>query len=189
MNERPIPTTNHPSPSDVRRLHDQLPSRLSRWTAMKSLYVSWRAACAAESAYGTARARGASRDAAAKAAFKSIADEERPIQDGGVAERICHVVDTGHGGPSPRVRGPTTEMDHELGALASPRETENANADTYVVVLCVFAFAGLALLGFYPVYSTRTGDGATAPTRAIACRQATDPATSSPAVKLAPTCR
>lgn len=188
MNERAIPTTNQPVRSDLRRLQDQLPLRLSRWAAMKALFVSWRAACAAESAYGTARARGASRDVAAKAAFESMVAEERPNQDAGDAERVRHVVDAGHGDSPLRVRA-ATEMDHELGALASHRQTASTNADTYVVVLCVLAFAGLALLGFYPVHSIRTGDGATAPTRAIACRQVTGPATPSPAVTLATTCR
>jgi hypothetical protein len=189
MNEHPIPNADQPLHGNVRRRHDQLPLRISRWTAMKALYLSWRAAHAAESAYGKARARGASRDVAANAAFKSIAGEERPTLDGGDAERVRHVVDTGHGDPPPRALGPATEMDQALGTLASRREAATTNADTYVIALCVLAFVGLALFGFYPVYSVRTGDAATAPIPVIACGQDSDPLTPSRGVKLGTACR
>lgn len=189
MNEHPIPNIDQSSRGTGRRLHDQLPLRLSRWAAMKALYASWRAAHAAESAYGTARARGASRDVAANAAFRSIAGEERPIQDGGDAERVRHVVDTGHGDPPPHAPGPATEMDQALGTLASHREAASTNADTYVIALCVFAFVGLALFGFYPVHAPRTGDAATAPIPIIACADDTDTLTPSRDVKFGIACR
>ena len=69
------------------------------------------------------------------------------------------------------------------------RDAAHTNADTYVVALCVLAFASLALLGFYPIYSARIGDAATAPTQAIACENDAKPLAPSRGAKITTTCR
>lgn len=189
MNERPIRNTDEPLRGDLPPNRDQRPSQLSYWAMPAALFVSWRAAKAADAAYAAARARGATRDIAANAAFKSMTGEDRRIGDDGDEERIRCMIDMGHGAPPLRARGPATEMDLALGALASHRDAAQTNADTYVVALCVLAFASLALLGRYPIHSVRTGDAAAARPPAIDCEQDAEPIKPSHGMKIRTTCR
>lgn len=169
MNDQPIRNADKPSRSDAPRLPDPRPSRLFRWATPATLLLSWCSARAAESAYAAARSRGASRDVAANAAFRSMFGGDQANQQDGDAERVRQLVDKGHGAPPMRVRGPATEMDQALGARASYRDAVITNADTYVVALCILAFASLALLGFYPIHSAWRGEAAITPPPAIAC--------------------
>lgn len=167
----------------------QYPVGLPRWAARAVLFQSCRAAGAAEAAYLSARRRGATRDLAAREAFRSIvADEGRPHYDGD-AERARQLVDTGYRAPPAHRETPATELDQALGALAVHRDPVHTQADTYVIALCVLVFTSVALLGFYPVDAARNGDGAASIPAALSCSGETDRPTADRDVRIKTTCR
>jgi hypothetical protein len=173
MTERSPSNTDEAS-QDVVQFHDQCPSPFAPWTVPARSGRS-RACGLAASVYGSGRASDAFPDVAAGAGLKSIAGEPRASEDDRDLERARELVDIGNGAPPRRARGPANEMDKALGALASQRDAALTNADTYVVVLCVLAFASLALLGFLPLHSDRTDVAPAAATQSIACERLDEP--------------
>jgi hypothetical protein len=169
MTEQPRRNPDTPPHSGGSWFHRRFPGRLPRWAARAVLLQSYRAAGAAEATYFAARRRGVSRDVAARQAFRSIVFDEGGAFHDGDAERARLLVDTGHGAPSAHWQTPVTEMDQALGALAMDRDPAHSNADTYVIALCVLAFASVAFLGFYSVDAARKGDGAASAPAALSC--------------------
>jgi hypothetical protein len=169
MNERSTRNTDEAS-QDVFQFHDQRPSPFAPWTVPARIRVCGLGA----SVYGSVRAV-AFPDVAAGTAYKSNASEHRASEDDRDSERARELVDIGNGAPPRRARGPANEMDKAIGALASQRDAALTNADTYVVVLCVLAFASLALLGFLPLHSDRTDVAPAAATQSIACERLDEP--------------
>lgn len=189
MNDHPKRNLDIPPQGGGSGFHRRFPIGLPRWAARAVLFQSCRAAGAAEAAYLSARRRGATRDIAAREAFRSIvADEGRPHDDGD-AERARQLVDTGQGAPPAHRLTPATEMDQALGALAMHRDPVHTQADTYVIALCVLIFASVALLGFYPVYAARKGDGAASILAVLSCSGETGRPTADRDVRIKTTCR
>jgi hypothetical protein len=173
MNERSTQNNDEAS-QDVFQFHDQRPSPFAPWT-VPARSGRIRVCGLAASVYGSGRASDAFPDVAAGAGLKSIAGEPRASEDDRDLERARELVDIGNGAPPRRARGPANEMDKALGALASQRDAALTNADTYVVVLCVVAFASMALLGFLPLHSDRTDLAPAAATQSIACERVDEP--------------
>lgn len=137
----------------------------------------------------SARMLGNSRDVGSHEARQSNAKDDERFRDDGDAEHVRQLVDTGHGSRPAHSPVPMTEMDRALGAFAPHRDAASCNADTYVIALCVLAFASLALLGVYPFYTARQGDVATSIRPALTCSsESHDPSPNSDGA-IRPTCR